>query len=265
MSHSQHTVVRQVSAEHPQEAAIAEAAEVLRRGGLVALPTETVYGLGANALEAGAVQAIFAAKERPPRNPVIVHVADAEAARAWAAAWPERAGQLAERFWPGPLTLVLPKRPVVPDIVTAGGATVGLRVPAHRVALALLKAADVPIAAPSANRSSRVSPTTAAHVLADLEGRIDMILDAGPTSGGLESTVLDLTVEPPRVLRPGLVSVAQLEEVIGPVNVSSAVALGHCARQGCSRNIMHRGAKSCVLIDKRPRRRSLKCKRHGSG
>ncbi len=265
MSHSRHTVVRQVSAEHPQEAAIAEAAEVLRRGGLVALPTETVYGLGANALEAGAVQAIFAAKERPPRNPVIVHVADAEAARALAAAWPERAGQLAERFWPGPLTLVLPKRPVVPDIVTAGGATVGLRVPAHRVALALLKAADVPIAAPSANRSSRVSPTTAAHVLADLEGRIDMILDAGPTSGGLESTVLDLTVEPPRVLRPGLVSVAQLEEVIGPVNVSSAAALGHCARQGCSRNIMHRGAKSCVLINKRPRRRSLKCKRQGSG
>ncbi len=221
MSHSRHTLVRQVSAVLPEQATIAEAAEVVRRGGLVALPTETVYGLGANALDAAAVEAIFAAKGRPPNNPVIVHVADAAAAEALAADWPQGAAKLAERFWPGPLTLVLPKRPIVPDIVTAGGATVGVRVPAHPVALALLRASGVPIAAPSANRSSRVSPTTAAHVLGDLDGRIDMILDAGPTPGGLESTVLDLAVEPAVVLRPGLVKLSQLEEVVGPVSAKA--------------------------------------------
>lgn len=219
MIHPRQTPVRQVSAEHPQATVIAEAAEVLRGGGLVALPTETVYGLGANALEAAAVESIFAAKGRSPKNPVIVHVADAAAAQRLAAEWPERAARLAERFWPGPLTLVLPKRPIVPDVVTAGGPTVGLRVPAHPVALALSAAAGVPIAAPSANRSSRISPTTAAHVLGDLDGRIDLILDAGPTPGGLESTVVDLTVDPPRILRPGLVTVTQLETVIGGVDL----------------------------------------------
>jgi L-threonylcarbamoyladenylate synthase len=218
MLHSRHTLLRQISAQQPEPAIIAEAAEILRRGGLVALPTETVYGLGANALDAVAVQSIFDAKGRSANNPIIVHVADAAAAKNLVSAWPEKATVLSNRFWPGPLTLVLPKRPIVPAVVTAGGATVGLRVPAHPVALALLKAAGVPIAAPSANRSSRVSPTTASHVLGDLEGRIDMVLDAGPTSGGLESTVLDLTADPPCVLRPGLVTVAQLEAVIGHVD-----------------------------------------------
>jgi L-threonylcarbamoyladenylate synthase len=217
------TTVRRVSLERPEPAVIAEAATVLERGGLVAFPTETVYGLGASALDAAAVEQIFAAKGRPPNNPVIVHVANAAAAQRLAIEWSTVADRLATKFWPGPLTLVLPKRPEVPDIITAGGPTVGLRVPAHPVALALLQAAKVPVAAPSANRSTEISPTTAAHVLRSLEGRVDMVLDAGPTPGGLESTVLDLTIDPPRVLRPGLVTVEQLQAVVGQVAASRGV------------------------------------------
>jgi L-threonylcarbamoyladenylate synthase len=209
------TIVRKVSAEKPEPAIIAEAAKILRAGGLGAFPTETVYGLGANALDATAVASIFAAKGRPANNPIIVHVADTNNARSLVTSWPDRAASLAERFWPGPMTLVLPKSPEVPDIVTAGAATVALRIPAHPVALALLKAAAIPTAAPSANRSSRISPTTANHVLGGLDGRIDFILDAGPTLGGLESTVVDLTTDPPRLLRPGLITKRQLESVIG--------------------------------------------------
>jgi L-threonylcarbamoyladenylate synthase len=211
------TIVRRVSPEQPEVAAIAEAAAVLRRGGLVAFPTETVYGLGANALNTAAVEAIFAAKGRPPNNPIIVHVADADAARRLTTEWPDIAALLAKKFWPGSLTLVLPKRPQVPDVVTARGPTVGLRIPAHPVALALLRAAEMPIAAPSANRSTQISPTTAPHVLRGLDGRIDFLLDAGPTPGGLESTVLDLTTNPPQLLRPGLVTVQQLQSVIGKI------------------------------------------------
>ena len=213
------TIVRQVSADRPDKSAIAEAAAILRSGGLVAFPTETVYGLGANALDAAAVESIFAAKGRPATNPIIVHVADVAAARGLVTAWPVAAEKLAEAFWPGPLTFVLPKRAHVPDNVTAGGRTVGIRVPSHLVALALLQAAELPIAAPSANRSNQISPTTAEHVRRGLEGRIDMILDAGPTSGGLESTVIDLTADPPRLLRAGLATVAQLEAVVGPIDL----------------------------------------------
>lgn len=199
----------------PDPAAIGRAADVLRRGGLVAFPTETVYGLGANALDVAAVARIFAAKGRPATNPLIVHVADAAAVRDVVADWPDIAARLAERFWPGPLTLVLPKRPTVPDAVTAGGPTVAVRVPAHPVAQALLRSAGVPVAAPSANRSTELSPTTAAHVLRSLDGRIDLILDAGPTPGGIESTVVDVTTSPPRLLRPGLVTPMELEAVVG--------------------------------------------------
>ncbi|MFO0844528.1 MAG: L-threonylcarbamoyladenylate synthase [Gemmataceae bacterium] len=163
---------------------VARAAEVLRGGGLVAFPTETVYGLGANARKATAVRRIFRAKGRPPTNPVIVHVAEAEQARRLAADWPALADRLAERFWPGPLTLVVPRRPEVPDNVTAGGPTVAIRVPAHPAALALLREAGLPIAAPSANRSNRLSPTRAEHVLRGLDGRIDLLLDGGPVPGG---------------------------------------------------------------------------------
>lgn len=215
--HYMKTEILHVDAQHPQPAAIRRAAEVLRAGGLVAFPTETVYGLGANALDALAVQRIFLAKGRPPENPVIVHVADPALAMSLVTDWPEQASALVQRFWPGPLTLVLRRARSIPDQVTAGGPTVGIRAPAHPVALALLRAAAVPIAAPSANLANRLSPTRAEHVLAGLAGRIDLILDGGPTPGGLESTVLDLTVRPPRILRPGLISPQQLREVLGDV------------------------------------------------
>lgn len=206
-------------AVNPDEGVIERAAAVIRRGGLVAFPTETVYGLGANALDKDAVLRIFEAKGRPANNPLIVHVADAEAARQLTTEWPEQARMLAERFWPGPLTLVLPRRESIPDIVTAGGPTVAVRVPSHPVAQALIRAAGVPIAAPSANRSMRLSPTRAEHVLAGMNGKIEMLLDGGPTTGGLESTVLSLATHPPRLLRPGLVSPSEIEAVIGPITL----------------------------------------------
>jgi L-threonylcarbamoyladenylate synthase len=199
---------------------IARGAKLLRTGKLVAFPTETVYGIGANALSADAVGRIFAAKGRPSNNPVIVHVPDIAAARKLVTAWPEAANRLAHAFWPGPLTLVLPKQDSIPDIVTAGGPTVAVRIPAHPVALALLRAAAIPIAAPSANRSMQLSPTTAEHVRESLDGRIDMIVDGGPTTGGIESTVLSLAGAWPRLLRPGLISPAQIEAVIGPIERS---------------------------------------------
>ncbi len=213
-----------VDPQSPDAEAIARAARRLQAGGLVAFPTETVYGLGANALDAAAVAKIFAAKGRPARNPIIVHVADVSEAKKLVSSWPETAQRLAERFWPGPLTLVLPKQPHVPAIVTAGGATVALRVPAHPVALALLRACGVPLAAPSANRSTELSPTHAEHVLRSLANAIDCLIDGGPTSGGLESTVLDLTCTPPRQLRPGLATRAEIEVVIGPIDAPASVS-----------------------------------------
>jgi L-threonylcarbamoyladenylate synthase len=211
------TEILRLNAYQPEPEPISRAAEVLRKGGLVAFPTETVYGLAANALNEQAVRKIFEAKGRPTVNPIIVHAASAEAARRLAASWPEVAQRLVECFWPGSLTLVVPRRLDIPPAVTAGGPTVGLRVPAHPVALAVIEAAGLPLAAPSANRSNRLSPTLAQHVLQDLDGRIDLVLDAGPAWGGLESTVLDVSVSPPRLLRPGLVTPAEIEAVIGPI------------------------------------------------
>jgi L-threonylcarbamoyladenylate synthase len=199
---------------------IERAAGILRAGGLVAFPTETVYGLGANALDPVAVRKIFAAKERPDWDPLIVHVTGIEMARALANNVPDR---LTARLWPGPLTLVLPKKPCVPDEVTAGRPTVALRVPRHPVATALLAAAQLPIAAPSANRFRRPSPTCAEHVREDLGDRVDLILDAGPTPLGLESTVLDLTQSPPAILRPGGVSREELAAVLGDVAIAPGV------------------------------------------
>ena len=215
-----------VTPRAPDPAAIAEAAAVLRAGGLVAFPTETVYGLGANALDETAVRRIFAAKGRPDFNPLIVHVADADKARELVTSWPEQASMLAERFWPGPLTLVLPKRALVPDAVTAGLGAVGIRVPAHPVALALIRAARLPVAAPSANRFTELSPTSADHVLKTLSDKVDLVLDGGPTAVGIESTVLDLSGDTPRLLRPGMVSQAELESAIGPVGGAPLVAPG---------------------------------------
>lgn len=211
------TTVIHVDPSDPDPQALVLAAEVLRRGGLVAFPTETVYGLGANALDAAAVARIFAAKGRPASNPLIVHVADIAEAHKLVSHWPREAQLLAERFWPGPLTLVLPGSDLVPPIVTAGGPTVAVRVPAHPVALALLRAAGLPLAAPSANRSTGLSPTQASHVLRSLQGFAEVLLDAGPTSGGLESTVLDLTARPYQLLRPGLIAPGELEAVVGPI------------------------------------------------
>lgn len=200
-------------------AAIARAAQVLQDGGLVAFPTETVYGLGADALASEAVAKIFAAKGRPADNPLIVHVADVDAARTLVRSFPPLAEQAAAAWWPGPLTLVLPRaRARVPDATTAGQDTVAIRVPAHPAALALLRACGRPLAAPSANRSGRPSPTRAEHVLADLGGRVELILDGGPTLHGLESSVLDLSGARPLLLRRGAVTLEQLRAVLGEVD-----------------------------------------------
>jgi L-threonylcarbamoyladenylate synthase len=207
---------------------LSRAAELIRSGRLVAFPTETVYGLGANALDATAVARIFEAKGRPHTSPLIVHVSSIEMGRKLVAGWPDRAQNLAESFWPGPLTLVLPKLDTVPDLVTAGLSSVGIRMPAHPVALALIRKAGVPIAAPSANRFTQLSPTTAEHVREGLGELVDFILDGGPTSVGIESTVVSLAEDIPTLLRPGGISRMELERVIGHVNVRThSVAEGH--------------------------------------
>ena len=207
--------------------ALDRAAAILRAGGLVALPTETVYGLGANALDAAAVQRIFAAKRRPAWDPVIIHIAPAagQAARRdvmlapLVREVPEAARNLMEAFWPGPLTLLLPRSTAVPDVVTAGRPLVGVRMPSHPVALELIRRAGIPIAAPSANAFGHTSPTTASHVLRDLDGRIDAILDAGPSEHGVESTVLDPTQSPMVIYRPGAVTAEQIRASAGEVTL----------------------------------------------
>lgn len=211
------TQVLHVQPEAIDRASIQAAAAIIRAGGLVAFPTETVYGLGANATDAAAVEGIFAAKQRPATDPIIVHIAGPESLSQIAIDIPERAWQLAHAFWPGPLTLILRRGPNIPANVSAGRDTVAVRMPAHPVAQALITAAGVPIAAPSANMFSRPSATTAAHVLEDLNGRIAMVLDGGPTSIGLESTVLDLTGDVPTVLRPGGISIEKLRELLPDV------------------------------------------------
>lgn len=213
-----------VAPHQPQPAAIERAAAILRAGGLVAFPTETVYGLGANALDARAVRKIFTAKGRPDWDPLIVHVTGTVMAKTLANRLPPQFPKLARAFWPGPLTLVVEKSACVPDEVTAGRPTVALRMPRHAVARALLASANLPIAAPSANRFGRPSPTRAAHVRDDLDGRVDLILDAGPTEMGVESTVLDLTQTPPAILRPGGVSREKLARILGDVTLAPGVA-----------------------------------------
>ncbi|HEU5154453.1 MAG TPA: L-threonylcarbamoyladenylate synthase [Gemmatimonadales bacterium] len=213
-----------VDPKAPDPLLILQAAALLRGGNLVAFPTETVYGLGANALEEAAVRRIFEAKGRPSHNPLIVHVASIEAARALTKGWSESAERLARKFWPGPLTLVLPKAAKVPDLVTAGLPTVGIRVPNHPVTFALLTAVELPVAAPSANRSGEVSPTTAQHVARSLGDRVPLILDAGPTDIGIESTVVDVSGGTATLLRPGVISSEQLAEIVGPLKTVSAAS-----------------------------------------
>lgn len=212
-----------VDALSPDPKLIRDAGDILVRGGLVAFPTETVYGLGANALEGRAVKKIFEAKGRPSDNPLIVHVAELGQITELVKNIPRAARGLMQAFWPGPLTLVLPVGGAVPPEVTAGLSSIAIRMPGHAVALALIRAAGVPIAAPSANLSGRPSPTMAAHVMQDLNGRIDVVLDGGPTGVGVESTVLDLSGPVPTILRPGGVTLEALQEILGEVIVDPAV------------------------------------------
>ncbi len=217
----QGTRVLQVDPVNPEPEVVAKAAALLRDGDVVAFPTETVYGLGANALDGEAVGRIFAAKGRPSDNPLIVHIADTAQLEGLVASVPAKAERLMDCYWPGPLTLVMHKGPAVPPEVTGGLDTVGIRMPDHPVALALIRAAGVPVAAPSANVSGKPSPTAAEHVLEDLAGRIPAVLDGGETGVGVESTVLDVTTDPPVILRPGGVTREELEAAIGPVELAS--------------------------------------------
>ena len=233
--------------------ALARAAEILRGGGLVALPTETVYGLGANALDATAVTRIFEAKGRPAWDPLIVHIADEEMLSMLVEEVPEQARRLMKAFWPGPLTLLLPRSAAVPDVVTAGRPLVGIRMPAHPVALELIRRAGVPVAAPSANRFGHTSPTTAEHVLDDLDGRIDAVLDAGPAMHGVESTVLDPCQSPMVIYRPGAVTSVQIRDTAGAVTMFKSGPLAETPREALPSpgvGLRHYAPKArLVLID----------------
>ncbi|MEM1689461.1 MAG: L-threonylcarbamoyladenylate synthase [Candidatus Hadarchaeales archaeon] len=217
------TEVLKVNPLRPEKEVIERAAEIIRRGGIVAFPTETVYGLGANALDENAVRKVFEVKQRPADNPLIVHISRLDDLYLLASEVPEIANKLVSSFWPGPLTIVLPRSEIVPDVTTGGLWTVAIRMPSHPVARALIEASEVPIAAPSANLAGKPSPTSASHVFQDLGGKIDMILDGGEIIHGVESTVLDLTTSPPTLLRPGPVSVEELEALIGKVSLHPVV------------------------------------------
>lgn len=206
------------------DAAVARAAEALRRGDVVALPTETVYGLAANAFDSAAVEKIFWIKGRPANNPIIVHVCDIAMARRCVAKWRDVADKLAAAFWPGPLTLVLPRSAEIPDAVVAGGNTVGIRWPSHPIMQAAIRACGFPLAAPSANRSNEISPTNAAHVAQSLGDRIPLIIDGGQSQVGIESTVLDISVSPPRLLRPGMIHEESLLAVTGSLAIGDGAA-----------------------------------------
>ncbi len=206
------------------EYALQRAVERLRAGELVGVPTETVYGLAANALDARAVARIFAVKGRPANNPIIVHVASVEMAKQCVNDWPVQAGQLAAAYWPGPLTIVLPRSSIIPDNVAAGGSTVGVRWPDHPFIQGVIKACGFPLAAPSANLSTQLSPTSAEHVARSLSHKISLIIDGGPTNVGLESTVIDLTESTPRLLRPGMIQTEALAALLGKVEVMDAKA-----------------------------------------
>ncbi|OPZ92713.1 MAG: Threonylcarbamoyl-AMP synthase [Firmicutes bacterium ADurb.Bin419] len=200
------------------------AAQVLRDGGLVAFPTETVYGLGADALNEEAVKKIFEAKGRPSDNPLIVHVADKNSVENLVSYIPDKAFYLMDKFWPGPLTLVLEKLLIIPEIITAGLDTVAVRVPSHPISLALIREAGIPVAAPSANVSGKPSPTDSKHVINDLNGKVDVIIDGGLSDIGVESTVVDMVLDPPMLLRPGGITVEQLESVLGRIQIDSSIA-----------------------------------------
>lgn len=238
-----------VDAQSPDPAAIDEAAAILASGGIVAFPTETVYGLGANAFDVDAVQKIYDAKGRPSGNPLILHVARVEQARELAAYWPDAAQRLVETFWPGPLTLVLEKTDRVPDIVTAGLSTLAVRMPEHPVARALLRACDFPIAAPSANRYTGVSPTRAEHVAMALGDLVPLVLDAGQTDVGIESTVVQVTDTAVVLLRPGMISAVDIEDVAKiPLRRVAAIVADHEARPSPGQSARHYAPEGRVIV-----------------
>lgn len=220
---SRDKIIETITEDGNDASAIKKAADILQNGGLVAFPTETVYGLGADALNETAAAKIYAAKGRPSDNPLIVHIADTQAVYELASYVPESARLLMEAFWPGPLTIVLPKKAIVPDGTTGGLDTVAIRMPSHPVALAMIRESGVYVAAPSANTSGRPSPTTAQHVVEDMSGRIEMILDGGAVGIGIESTIVDLTGDIPTILRPGFITRSMLEAIIGPVEIDRAL------------------------------------------
>ena len=225
-----HTIIRKINKEHPDPEVIREAGGILRAGGLVAFPTETVYGLGADALNEEAAKKIYAAKGRPSDNPLIIHITNMKDLERIVTEIPETAKKGADSYWPGPLTMIFEKAEIVPYGTTGGLKTVAVRMPDHPAAREVIDAGGGYIAAPSANTSGRPSPTCAEHVAEDLSGRIEMIVDAGPVDIGVESTILDMTVDPPMILRPGAVTREMLEELIGPVDVDRTI-LGAKSRQ----------------------------------
>jgi L-threonylcarbamoyladenylate synthase len=250
-----------LSAQAPRQfqAAVKRAAALLRAGQVVALPTETVYGLAANALDPEAVARIYEAKGRPAHNPIIVHVGSREMARQCVARWPMTARRLAAAFWPGPLTLVLPRSPKIPDVVTAGGPTVGVRWPSHPFIQAVIRECGFPLAAPSANRSNMVSPTSAKHVRQSLGGRIPLIVDGGSSPVGIESAVLDLTVSPPRVLRPGMIHEESLAAVLGRRWFHSDLVTSHEPRgrgRESAQSLPRGNQRRLTLAATSPRRRA---------
>ncbi len=242
------TRILKVDPEHPDSLALEQAAEYIRAGKLVAFPTETVYGLGANALDPQAVRAIFQAKGRPFTDPLIVHIAELSQLDQVTREVPTIAKELARHFWPGPLTFVLPKGDVIPPEVTAGGENVAVRWPSHLVAQALIRLSGVPIAAPSANLFGHVSPTTAEHVYADLHGRVHLILDGGPTFIGLESTVLDLTTSPPRILRPGGIPLEALRPFLPDVTLALSYRLEEEAARSPGQMLRHYAPHALLLL-----------------
>ncbi len=242
------TRILKVAPEHPESAALKQAAELIRAGKLVAFPTETVYGLGANALDPQAVRAIFQAKGRPPTDPLIVHIAEFSQLNQVTREVPPVAEELARHFWPGPLTFVLPKSDQIPPEVTAGGENVAVRWPSHPIAQALIRLSGVPIAAPSANLFGHVSPTTAEHVYADLRGRVHLILDGGPTFIGLESTVLDLTTSPPRLLRPGGIPLEALRPFLPDVALGLSYQSEDVAAGSPGQMLRHYAPRALLLL-----------------
>lgn len=237
-----------VDPHKPDAAAIAEAAAVLARGGLVAFPTETVYGLGARGLHAEDVARIFVAKGRPKAHPIILHVDGEPMARLVASAWPDAATRLATA-WPGPLTLVVPRAPNVPNEVTAGLDTVAVRAPHHPVALALIRAIGEPLAAPSANAHTQVSPTTAVHVIRSLGDKVDLVLDAGPCTHGIESTVVTVAEDPPRVLRPGALGLDRLRALVPNIVFGGAPTVADdVARASPGQAAKHYSPRATVLL-----------------